>query len=328
MSSELDFILKKRNITLFLGIENQSQYFGTRLITSLFSIQSNFKETSAIVIPVKELTQDCIVSKSLVEFCGQKYKCIFIKNNQYDNFSFIFSTIKSSDVNLIEKTLSPFVSKSTCKQVVLCDIGILKKRDFVKLFNKVSKYLETYSIAVCLAAIIGYNTRGASDVETDKEEDIVTQGFYTTKDTKDSECIETHEFSFRQIKKVFNRSDIAYLCSRTKNSIESKLIEIKNEAYKTNIEELCEQGIIDKGLDSRLKYKQKISESLDFLKQIGLTNLFVFNIVAPKWEQEYNTLLNNIHITKDDKERIVKINEFIEQVKFDIRQMYKFVKNI
>jgi hypothetical protein len=294
----------------------------------LFSIQSNFKETSAIVIPVKELNQDCIVSKSLVEFCGQKYKCIFIKNNQYDNFSFIFSTIKSSDVNLIEKTLSPFVSKSTCKQVVLCDIGILKKRDFIKLFNKVSKYLETYSIAVCLAAIIGYNTRGASDVETDKEEDIVTQGFYTTKDTNDSECIETHGFSFRQIKKVFNRSDIAYLCSRTKNSIESKLNEIKNEAYKTNIEELCEQGIIDIGLDSRLKYKQKISESLDFLKQIGLTNLFVFNIVAPKWEQEYNTLLNNIHITKDDKEIIAKINEFIEQVKFDIRQMYKFIKSI
>jgi len=326
MSSEIDFILDKRNITLFLSIENQSQYFGTRLMSSLFLIQSEIKDTNTIIIPVKGLDQDCLESNRLIEFCGQKYKCIFTKNDQYNNLAFILSTTKTSDSQLIEEFLYPFLSK--CKQVVLCDIGVLKKRDFIQLFNNVSKYLETSNVAVCLASIIGYNTRGASDVETFNEQDIVTPDFYKIKDSKDSECIESNYFIFRQIQNTFKRADIAFLCSRTKNSIESKLNEIKTEACKTNIKMLCDVGLIDKGLNSRLVNDYDICTSFDFLRNIGLTDLLAFNIVVPQWKQTYNTLFNKIHNIKDIKERNKKISEFITQVKNDIDQMYKFINEI
>lgn len=328
MASGIDNILNERRITLFLGIENQSQYFGARLMASLFPIRSDIKEANTIIVPVKGLCEGCAVSNKPIEFFGQKYRCVFTKSDHYNSFAFIFSTIKSSDVDLIEETLEPFVESSKCNQVVLCDIGILKKREFVRLFNNVNRYLETTNIAVCLASIIGYNTRGASDIETGKEQVTVTSEFYKTRDLDESECVESKDLIFRQVQSLFKRSDIAFLCSRTKNSVESKLKEVKAEALKTNIKMLCDLGLIDKGLGTRLANETDINPIFEFLKKIGLTDLQAFNIVTPEWKEDYTKGFRKIRESKAYEEKEKQISDLINKVKDDFNRMNNYIEEI
>lgn len=328
MTSIIESILKKRNVTVFLSIENQSQYYGVKLMSPLFPLRLDVKDKNIILIPTNVLNNDCEVTPNVISYCGKEFRCVFTKTSQYNNNAFILSTVGDVNNEYVEGSLLPFINQTSCKQIVLCDIGVLKKRDFVQLYNNVSKCLETLNVAVCLASIIGYNSRGYSDIETEKEKDFVTHEFYLTKEHDDSECVDDKLFRFRQISKVFDRSDIAYICSLTKNSIETKIKEIKNDASKTNIKMLCELGLIDKGLNSRLSNDCNIDTVLEFLSKIGLTNSKAFNILEPKWEYNYKQLLNKIINTKEQSQKSTLILDYIKVVKNDVNKIDKYISEL
>ena len=328
MTSIIESILEKRNVTLFLSIENQSQYYGIKLMSSLFPLRPDVKDKNIILIPTNALKNDCEVTSKVISYCGKEYRCVFTKTSRYNNNAFILSTIGDVSIDCIETSWIPFINQASCKQIVLCDIGVLKKRDFVQLYNNVSKCLETSNVSVCLAAIIGYNSRGYSDIETEKEKDFVTQEFYLTKELDESECVNDKLFRFRQITKVFDRSDIAYICSLTKNSIETKINDIKNDSSKTNIKMLCDLGLVDKGLNSRLSNDCNIDTVLEFLSKIGLTNSKAFNILEPRWEYNYKQLLNKILNTKEQSQKSTLISDYIKIVKNDINKIDKYISEL
>ena len=204
----------------------------------------------------------------------------------------LFDSFPQTDENnyFTEETIK-FLQKSNCGTVAVCDMGVYKSRSLVNLLNSAISSLGIYNISVCLTPILGYNSRGYTDIEIGEESSMYTKEFYLQSDSEVS--VINDKFHFVQIDKKFNFSELCQICSLTKNPAESILqgIILQAKGYKETLEPLWKAKVLQKIIESRGK-----GDSFDFksleenLSKCG----FKGNLIDPEWPSIYDYLCRKI----------------------------------
>ncbi|MCQ2257650.1 MAG: hypothetical protein MJZ41_06600 [Bacteroidaceae bacterium] len=318
-------IIYKRELLMFIGVENHSTPYNPCLYNKLWAIPDNIPHKDVLIIPIQGLDSPYLLLENQVMCFGRLLWILYVESSFLNHNVILFDSFPQTDENtyFIEETLS-FLGKCNCSCVTVCDIGIYKSRSFVNLLNSAISSLCTHNISVCLATILGYNSRGYTDIETGKENTIYNKNYYLQPSIEVS--IQSDKFEFIQIDNKFTLDDMYKLCSLTKNPADTTFQFIKKKAapYESTLKPLVDSGALKLILTSFNK-----SDTFDFvsfteyLSKIG----FKGELIDSQWNVVYEKMCSSIRNSKiEDRELIVQ--ELISEIIKNINSTISLVKSI
>jgi hypothetical protein len=321
----LEEIIQKRELLMFIGVENHSTPYNPRLFSKLWYIPENIPNKNVLIVPIRGLGEPYLLFDNQEKCYDKSLWILFVESSVLNHNVILFESFPQTDENtyFTAKTLA-FLRKCNCFCVTICDIGVYKSRSFVNLLNSAISSLATHQISVCLATILGYNSRGYTDIETGKENAIYNKNYYLQSSVEVS--IMGDVFEFIQIDNKFTLVDVYKLCSITKNPADTIIQSIKKEAalYESSLKPLIDSGALKLILSSFNK-----SDTFDFvlfakyLAKIG----FKGELIDSQWNAAYEKMCNRIK-KSNNEERGFKVQELISAIIKNINSTISLVKSI
>jgi hypothetical protein len=171
---------------------------------------------------------------------------------------------------------------------------------------------------------LGYNSRGATDIETEDEILIYTKEFYLQSDI--DATVLNGNFNFLRVDRMFKLPDFYKICSMVKNPAEVKLQEIKKNA--SALEQILKPlwdadffRVFIKGLNK--------GDSFDFesLNKELLKMGFKGDLIDIKWASTYDRLCNNIRNSSKEN-RGDNVQKLISAIGNNINSTFSYIKSI
>ena len=317
-------ILSKRELLVIIGVENHSTLYNPNIFNNIWNFPESLPSKDVLIIPVSGLDKTFYLSPNKTMCYGRSLWLLFVESSSFNNNAILFETFPQTDKNSYFTDRIKFLQKCNCKTVTICDIGVYKSRALINLLNSAISELATYNISVCLATILGYNSRGYTDIEIE-DETITYQKEYYLKSDKEVSAI-NDRFSFIQIDRKFKISELYQLCSLTKSQTEIFLQKIKLDAraYEDTLQGLLEAGFLKIFIKSLNK-----GDSFDFVSlNDKLSNIgFKGDIIDDQWTITYNKLCGKI-IQANQKNREMFVEELISAIEQNINTTINFLHKI
>lgn len=317
-------ILSKRELTVFIGVENHSTPFNPFLFNKIWNIPQTESSKELLIIPINGLGESFMLSKKREMCYGRSLWILFVDSPYFSHNAFLFDTFPQTDENnYFNSDCIDFLQKANCKVVSICDMGIYKSRSLVNLLNSALSSLGKHSISICLSIILGYNSRGYTDVEIGDESSIYQKEFYLHSDIDVS--VMNDRFYFIQIDRKFSMSELFLICSQTKSYAESKLQQIKEAAQPYNtLKTLWDYGFFHKTIESLNK-----SDTFDFVSLEKNLSKMGFNgdLIDCSWTSTYQRLCRDIRMSNQNM-RSKYIKKLIFAIGKNINSTINFVKSI
>lgn len=291
----IEDLLSKRETAVFIGVENHSTPYNPLLFSKIWSLPENLPSNNLLILPIDGLSEPYLLSKERMTLFDKKLWVLFVKSHNFTHNAFLFDSFPQTDDNtyFTKESIEFLTNEIHCRTVVICDMGVYKSRSLINLLNCAISSLEEYNISVCLAIILGYNTRGYTDIEVENECDKYQKDYYLHSDIEAN--IVSDNFNFLQIESWFKFSDLFLFCSLSKSQAEIKLQMLKQEALPYNaLKTLWDYGFINKTIESLNK-----GDSFDFknlennLSKMG----FKGELIDSDWKTKFDTLCRDIRIS-------------------------------
>lgn len=321
----IEEIIQKRELIMFIGVENHSTPYNPRLFSKLWYIPESIPNKNVLIVPIQGLGEPYLLLDNQVMCYGKSLWILFVESSVLNHNVILFESFPQTDENsfFTDQTLA-FLRKCNCSCVTVCDIGIYKSRSFVNLLNSAITFLCAHKISVCLAIILGYNSRGYTDIETGEENAIYNKNFYLQSSVEES--IKGGVCEFIQIDNKFSWANMYKLCSITKSPADTtiQLIKKKAASYESSLKPLVDSGALKLILSSFNK-----SDTFDFisfakyLEKIG----FKGELIDSQWNAVYEKMCNRIKNSKNE-ERGFKVQELISAIIKNINSTISLVKSI
>lgn len=318
-------LLSKREVTIFIGVENHSTPYNPLLFKKIWAIPDSLPSKDLLIIPINGLEKPYMVSPKRIMCYGKSLWVLFVDSPFFSHNAFLFESFPQTDENnYFTDDRIQFLQKINCSSVAVCDIGVYKSRSLVKLLNHAIVSFGKYNITVCLVTILGHNSRGFTDIEAGDEKTIYLKEYYLHSDIEGTAMNES--FYFIQIEKKFQLSDLFMICCQTKSQVESKLQEIKEQAksYIDPLKPLWKSGALKIIIESFNK-----GDSFDFvslennLKKMG----FRGNLIDAQWNSIYEKLCQNIRESNKEN-RNSHVKKLIDTIGRNIDFTIKFLEKI
>lgn len=321
----LEEIISTRELMAFIGVENHSTSYKPYLLSDIWDIPDKMPPKDILIIPVQGLDKAYEVSKERVSCYGRFLWVIFVKSPFLNHNAILFDAFaQTDDISYFSDEQLAFLKKSNCRTVTICDIGIYKSRSLVKMLNSALNSLASHEIVVSLATILGYNSRGYTDIETEDETKLYTKEFYLSNDVEEN--VINDKFHFFQINRKFKVHELMIISSLTKSIVEIKLHKMKNDAnaYEKSLKPLWDLGAISAIIKSFDKSESFDFNSLDaWLNDVG----FKGDIFDGQWPITYKRLCEKIQ-EADIKNRSHYVDELISAIGKNIETTLKYIKAI
>lgn len=318
-------ILSKRELLVFIGVENHSTSYHPCLFNQIWDIPDMIISKDLLIIPIHGLGKPYKVSKNQISCYGRSLWLLFVESSTLTHYAFLFDSFAQTDENsFFSETQIRFLTQGNCRTVVVCDIGVYKSRSLVNILNSALSSLVVSNISVCLATILGYNSRGYTDIETDDEHIVYTKDFYLRMEVEVP--VINDSFRFLQIERKFHEYDLFQICSFTKNPAETKLQELKKEAmaFERDLKPLWDLGFIKKFIETLNKGDAFDFNSLETkLEKMG----FKGNLIDSQWDVIYEKLCRNIRESKNN-DRSDHVQKLIKAIGDNINSTINYIKSI
>lgn len=321
----IEEIIQKRELLMFIGVENHSTPYNPRLFSKLWYIPENISNKNVLIVPIRGLGEPYLLLDNQVTCYGKLLWVLFVDSSVLNHNVLLFESFPQTDENtyFTDQTIA-FLRKCNCFCVTVCDIGVYKSRSFVNLLNSAISCLGAHKISVCLATILGHNSRGYTDIETGKENAIYNKNYYLQSSIEVS--IKDDAFDFIQIDNKFTQANLYKLCSLTKSPADTIIQSIKKDAasYESSLKPLVDSGALKLILSSFNK-----SDTFDFilfteyLVKIG----FKGELIDSQWNATYEKMCTRIKNSKNE-ERGFKVQELISAIIKNINSTISLVKSI
>ncbi len=318
-------LLSKRELLVFIGVENHSVPYHPMLFSLIWNIPKEISSKDILIIPIQGLPIPYQMSTEKIQCNGRALWILFVQSNVLLHYAVLFDSFAQTDENTyFSSSCLAFLQKSNCRAVTVCDMGIYKSRSLVNLLNSTMDSLSCSNIVVNLLTVLGYNSRGATDIETEDESLVYTKEFYLQSNIEST--VLNGNFNFLQIDRRFKLLDFYKICSTVKNPAEVKLQEIKKEA--SVLEQLLKPL---RDVDFFRYYIKSLNkgDSFDFdsLNKELLELGFKGDLIDNKWSSIYDRLCNNIkNSTKESREDYVL--ELIFAIENNINSTISYIKEI
>ena len=318
-------LLSKRELIVFIGVENHSTPYNPLLFNAIWGLPESLPSNNLLIIPINRLGRPYMLSNERMMCYERALWVIFVDSPFFTHYAFLFDTFpQTDDNNYFTNENLQFLQKTNCSSVGICDIGVYKSRSLVKLLNCAISSLGKYNITVCLVTILGYNSRGYTDIEIEDEHSTYQKEYYLHSDIE--KAVTDDNFYFIQIDKKFKLPELLMICCFTKSQVEVKLQEIKEQAagYIRNLKPLLDATYIKIFIESLNK-----GDKFDFatlennLKEWG----FKGDLIDTQWSYIYEKLRRNVEIPNKDN-RGPNVQKLIEAISNNINSTINFVKSI
>lgn len=318
-------LLSQRELVVFIGVENHSTPYNPLLFNKIWGLPDSLPSKDLLIIPINTLVESYMLSKERIMYYGRSLWVLFVDSPFFTHYAFLFESFPQTDDNnyFINENIL-FLQNNNCTSVTICDIGIYKSRSLVNLLNCAISSLGKYNMSVCLATILGYNSRGYTDIENEDEKLKYQKEFYLHSDTETS--VMNERFNFIQIKEKFKISELFKICCQTKSPAESKLQEIKEQAegYSNTLKTLLDVKFFEKYIVSLDKNNQFDFISLEInLKKMG----FKGELIDTQWADKYKKLREKIE-KSDQNKRGFYVQELINAIGENIKSTINYIKSI
>lgn len=318
-------LLSKRELLVFIGVENHSMPYHPMLFSLIWNIPKEISAKDILIIPIQGLPVPYQISTEKVQCNGRALWILFVQSNVLLHYAVLFDSFAQTDENTyFSSSCLTFLQKSNCRAVTVCDMGVYKSRSLVNLLNSTMNSLACSNIVVNLLTVLGYNSRGATDIETEEECLVYTKEFYLQSDIETT--VLNGNFNFLQIDRKFKLLNFYKICGMVKNPAEVKLQEIKKEAsvLEQTLKPLWEADYFRLFIKSLNK-----GDSFDFdsLNKKLLELGFKGDLIDNKWFSVYNRLCNSIkNSPKENRENLVI--ELISAIGNNINSTLSYIKEI
>lgn len=318
----VESLFPKRNLMVFIGEENHSSKFKPNLFSRIWNIPETLPSKELLIVPVKGLGEPYKLSKEMVLCLNRKFWVLFVESSFLTRDVILFDTFPQNDENsYFTKENVQFLRKYNCHSLTVCDIGVYKSRSLMNLLHTALMELSSLNISICLATILGYNSRGYTDVENADEHITYKKEFYLNSEIGQNV---KDDFHFIQIDGKFRILELFQICSFTKNPADTVLQHIKKEAegYKNTLKPLLDAGFFEKFIKTLDK-----GNSFDF--ELLNTNLskcgFKGDLIDKQWSHKYERLCQNIKSTNNKQSAI---QELILEISNNINNTIYFLEKI
>lgn len=323
--TQIEFLLSKRELSVFIGVENHSTPYNPLLFNKIWELPDSLPSKDLLIMPINGLGEPYMLSKEKVMCNGRSLWVLFVESPSLVHYAFLFDTFPQTDENnYFTDECIQFLQKSNCCSVAVCDIGVYKSRSLVNLLNYAISSLGKYNMSVCLATILGYNSRGYTDIETEDEKSKYKKEYYLRSDIE--AAVVSDSFYFIQIERWFNMFELFKICCQTKSPAEVKLQEIKEQAkdYRDSLKPLWDAGFFRIFITSLDKGDSFDFDGLDNkLKECG----FKGELVDANWCSKYDELCSKIRRAKQN-DRGFYVQDLISAIDKNIKSTINFVKLI
>lgn len=318
-------ILYKRELLVFIGVENHSTPYHPRLFSQIWDIPKEIPSKDVLIIPVQGLEERFKLSKKKEQCYGRLLWLLFVRSTFLTHNAILFDSFAQVDDNTYySKNNLSFLQKSNCRTVSICDMGVYKSRSLVNLLNSSISSLACLNITVNLITILGYNSRGATDIEKGDENLTYTKMFYLQSDIETK--VLDDSFQFMRIDCWFNLRDLYRISCLIKNPAESKLQEIKKNAvvFERILKPLCDVGFFKSFIQTLDKGDAFDFNSLEN-KLLGIG--FKGDLIDSKWPLIYDKLCRNIR-NSNKNTRGDSIQKLISTIEDNIIATLKYIELI
>lgn len=321
----IEELLCKRELIEFIGVENHSTPYNPLLLSEIWSLPKNLPSKDLLILPMKGLGESYILPTEKVMCFGRSLYILLVDSPYLNHYSFLFESFpQTDDNNYFTTNCIEFLQQVNCSSVTICDIGIYKSRSLVNLLNNAILSLGSYSISVCLVTIIGYNSRGYTDIENEDEKSKYNKNYYLQTDIESK--ILSDSFCFIQIENKFSLSELFMICSQTKNKAETKLQEIKEQGvgYINTLKPLWDADFFRTFIPSFGK-----GDSFDFISLNNkLTQMgFKGDLIDKQWDSKYEKMCSNIRISNQSN-RGFYVMELTKAIGHNIISTINLLKSI
>jgi hypothetical protein len=318
-------LLQDRELLVFIGVENHSTPYHPLLFSLIWNIPKEVPSNDILIIPIKGLSEPYKISNEKVLCNGKALLILFVQSNVLLHYAILFDSFAQTDENTyFSSSCLTFLKKSNCRSVTICDMSVYKSRSLVNLLNTSISSLACSNIVVNLLTVLGYNSRGATDIETEDEILIYTKEFYLQSDI--DATVLNGNFNFLRVDRMFKLPDFYKICSMVKNPAEVKLQEIKKNA--SALEQILKPlwdadffRVFIKGLNK--------GDSFDFesLNKELLKMGFKGDLIDIKWASTYDRLCNNIRNSSKEN-RGDNVQKLISAIGNNINSTFSYIKSI
>lgn len=319
-------ILSKRELSVFIGVENHSTPYTPCLFDEIWEIPKGLPLKDLLIVPIQGLDVPYKLSKDRMSCNGRSLWILFVQSSALTRNAFLFETFPQTDENtyFTQENIN-FLLNGNCRVVTVCDIGVYKSRALVNMLNTAISSLDRLNISVCLATILGYNSRGFTDIENGDEKKIYKKQYYLQTDIE--AAVLSSRFHFLQIDGKFDIGKLVSIISKTKNPAETKLQQLKHDAacFELSLKPLSDCGALTCILES---YNR--GESFDFqsfnknLSSMG----FKGNLVDCQWNSTYDKLCKDIREACSSDQRTFCVKKLISAIQNNINNTITFVNSI
>ncbi|MFG6425892.1 MAG: hypothetical protein K1W14_05795 [Muribaculaceae bacterium] len=321
----LEEILKDRQLVVLLGIENHSIDFNISLFDELWDIPSIPQQTNILIIPIAGLDTPYKISNEKYSWLGYSYQVLFVKSYRFNHFYFLLDTFPQKiDNSYFTKERIRFLQQTHCSNVFVCDIGVYKSDSLMKMLESAILNLSCENITVGLATILGYNSRGATDIELEDETDKYTKDFYLRTDIVSTSI--NPNFEFIQIDRKFNFIELTQICSFSKNPAKIRLQRFKEIAkpYRDTLKLLWDCKAIETIIRSFSN-----GSSFDFNKLESSLKDWGFNgsLVDCNWNNQYSSICRNIRNANNTTIKR-EVDNLINLIGLNIKATLKLLETI
>lgn len=318
-------LLSQRELITFIGVENHSTPYNPLLFNRIWELYDLLPSKDLLIIPINGLEKSYMLSKERIMCYGRYLWVLFVDSPFFLHYTFLFETFpQTDDNNYFTTECIQFLQNINCCTVAVCDIGVYRSRSLVNLLNKAISSLEICNITVGLVTILGYNSRGFTDIETEDEKSTYQKEYYLHSNIEPP--IKNNSFYFIQVDRKFNLSDLFEISCQVKNPAELKLQEIEKQAegYINILKPLWDAGV----LRTFIKTLNK-GDSFDFISLESKLNKWGFNgnLIDKQWNCVYDRLCRNIRMSNQNN-RGAYVIELISAIGKNINSTINFVKSI
>ena len=318
-------LLLNRELLAFIGVENHSTPYHPLLFSLIWNIPKEIPSKDVLIVPIQGLPEPYKISNEKVLCNGKALLILFVQSNVLLHYAILFDSFAQTDENTyFSSSCLTFLKKSNCRAVTICDIGVYKSRSLVNLLNSSISSLACSCIVVNLLTVFGYNSRGATDIETEDETLIYTKEFYLQSDIETT--VLNGNFNFLRIDRMFKLLDFYKICSMVKNPAEVKLQEIKRDAgaLEQVLKPLWDADFFRDFVESFNK-----GDSFDFesLNKKLLKMGFKGDLIDSKWSSTYDRLCNDIRNSAKEN-RGYNVQKLIFAIGNNINSTFSYIKKI
>jgi len=318
-------LLSKRELVVFIGVENHSTPYNPLLFNEIWVLPDSLPSKDLLIIPINQLGESYMLSSKKIMCYGKSLWVLFVDSPYFSHYAFLFDSFpQTDDNNFFTDEHIQFLQKINCTSVAVCDIGVYKSRSLVNLLNCAIQSLGKYNLTVCLTTILGYNSRGYTDIESNDEKTTYNKEYYIHSDIESA--VVNDSFYFLQIDGKFKLSELCVICSHTKSQAESILQEIKeqSEGYILYLKPLWDANFFREFIKSLDK-----GDGFDFDNLENKLEKFGFkgDLIDSQWNSKYDRLCRNIRKSNQNN-RGIYVLELISEIGKNINSTISFVKSI